>query len=137
MQNQQESPAVSQPADCAAEVCERGHIVAARRNRKLRVGQPENRPPAAAADLSALIGNYAKKPGLHLGAGPDLAEFPPGLEGCLLDGVLGSIRIVEHGAREPVCRDDQRPQQGGERPLVTGLRPADQGAVRYALHDFR
>lgn len=137
MEDKQESPAVPEPADCAAEVCERGRMVAAGRNRKFGVGQPENRPPAAAADLSALVGDNAKKPRLHLCARPDLAELPPGLEGSLLDGVLGSVRIVEHGAGKPIRRKDEGAQQSGERSLVTGLRLGDQVTIQSALYDFR
>ena len=86
----------------------------------------QHRPPAAARDGPALIGDYRQKPRPHLGAGPQVVQLAPGPDRPLLHRVLGRVTIVKHPVGEPKRLVDKRPHELVERLSIAALRAGDQ-----------
>src|SRR5215472_2106893 len=65
------------------------------------IGEPDDGPPAAAAQGPALVGNDGEEPGPDATPGPKRGEPPPRLEHRVLHCVLGVLPALKHGNCQP------------------------------------
>src|SRR5262249_19597188 len=92
------------------------------------VAWKQHAPPSRPPDRAAFVRNDGEKPRLQVGVLADPVELSPGLEGRLLDGILGGEAVFQHRH----CQSETWVEHGSQQ-LIEGAAVTRAGAREPAL----